>query len=91
MVHTSARLDRLEQDYRDAKNHIFGLAHNVCINGKEQAFLLRVLGDIEMESLKSGASGEQTIRNLLYPIIDGLSFGHWPWIVNGVNTLEEKV
>lgn len=84
------RLDRMDQDFRNAKNHIYGLAHNVCCNAGEQGYLLAVLGDIEMECYKNGATGQQIIRNLLTPIMDGLEFDNWPWIKNGVNVLEIK-
>jgi len=72
------RLDSMNQDYRDAKNHIYGLAHNVCLNGKEQKVLLAYLGDIEMHSLKYGESGERIIQLLISAIYDGLAFGNWP-------------
>ena len=82
------RLDRLKQDYRDAKNHIYGLAHHVCVDGKEQAFLLNHLGEVETHCLNHGMDGKDIIRELLNPIIDGLHYGNWPWIKNGVNVLE---
>jgi hypothetical protein len=81
------RLSRLDQDYRDAKNHVYGLAHNVCVNGKEQHALLSALGDVEMQMLKGGEDGKAIILTLMGIIIDGLQYGNWPWIKNGVNTL----
>jgi hypothetical protein len=72
-----ARLE--EQCLRDAKNHVYGLAHNVCNNKEEQAELLGVLQGIEKESILNGATGEQLIRNLLCPILDGLLWRNWPW------------
>jgi hypothetical protein len=68
------RLDRLEQNYRDAKNHIYGLAHNVCVNDKEQAALLSALGDVEMQMLKGGEDGKYIILTLMGIIIDSLQY-----------------
>lgn len=85
-----SRLHKLEQDYRDATGHIYGLAHNVCINGEEQNALVTALQNIELEGLKDGADGQLIIRNMLFTIVDGLAYGNWPWIKNGVNTLEVK-
>lgn len=84
------RLDILEQDYRDAKNHLYRLAHNVCINGKEQAVLMTTLTKIEMHALNYGMEGKDIIKELLSCIYDGLAYDNWPWIKNGVNTLENK-
>jgi len=84
------RLDSTEQSFRDAKNHVYGLAHNVCLNGKEQKVLLAYMGDIEIHSLKCGESGQRIIQLLISCIYDGLAFGNWPWIINSVNTLEKE-
>ena len=73
------RLDSTSQDYRDAKNHIYGLAHNVCVDGIEQKRLLACLGKIELTCIESGISGKDTIRALLNPIMDGLIYNNWPW------------
>lgn len=81
------RLDRMGQDYRDAKNHVYGLAHNVCKDGKEQKALLAAMQYTEQEMIKSGESGEAIILTLLGIIMDGLNYGNWPWIKNGVDTL----
>jgi hypothetical protein len=75
----SVRLDRTSQDYRDAKNHIYGLAHNVCLNGKEQQALLSAMGNAEMEMYRVGEDGKQIILTLMGIILDGLRFGNWPW------------
>lgn len=85
-----SRLNKNEQSYRDAKNHIYGLAHNVSINGREQNALVRALQQIEEEGINDGASGQQIIRSMLFTLIDGLEYGNWPWIKNGVNTLKSK-
>lgn len=77
-----------DQSYRDALNHVYGLAHNVCINGKEQKFLIAHLQDIEFVMIANGETGDRTIKELLCVIIDGLKFGNWPWIKNGINLLE---
>lgn len=74
-------------DYTDAKNYIYGLAHVVCRNGKEQKILLDTLHEIEYYSLTHGDEGHVIIRKLLNPIMDGLQYGNWPWIKNGVNIL----
>ena len=83
------RLDRSEQDFRDAKNHVYGLAHNVCVNGKEQNALLAAMQSTEMQMIKEGGTGEEIILSLLCILFDGLNYGNWPWIKNAVNTLDE--
>ena len=60
-----SRLDTMESDYREAKNHIYGLAHNVCIDGKEQKSLLSALHEAEMEMLGNGENGLKIIKDLL--------------------------
>jgi len=80
-----ARLEN--QEFRDAKQHVYGLAHNVCLNGKEQKALLDRLKDIEQHCMICGESGQRTIQLLLSCIYDGLAFGNWPWIVNGKDIL----
>jgi hypothetical protein len=37
--------------------------------------------------LKGGEDGKAIILTLMGIIIDGLQYGNWPWIKNGVNTL----
>ena len=87
------RLDRLyyATDFASAKTHIYGLAHNVCHTGQEQRALITVLHKIEEECIGRGASGSETIQQLMFPIMNGLMYGNWPWIKNGVDTLKEKV
>lgn len=84
------RLDYTEQSFRDAKNHLYGLAHNVCVNGKEQNALLHAMGQTELRLYEEGASGLAVISILMGIITDGLRYGNWPWIQNGVNTLESS-
>lgn len=84
------RLDRMEADFRDAKNHVYSLAHNVCINdGKDQHALVDALRDIELHGLKCGDSWQRIIQCMISCIYDGLAFGNWPWIKNSVNNLDE--
>jgi hypothetical protein len=80
------RLDIMDKDYREAKNHVYGLAHNVCINGIEQKILLNELRSVEFEM--RAESGQTIISTMLGIILDGLHYGNWPWIKNGVNTLK---
>lgn len=76
------RLDINSQDFRDAKNHIYGLVHNVCLNDKEQEILIKTLQEEEQRMIDNREPGDVIIKHLLYPIMDGLSYGNWPWIVN---------
>jgi len=78
-MESKMRLDRMSQDYRDAKNHIYGLAHNVCLDGKEQQALLSTIQDVELEMHKNGEDGKQIIITMLGVVFDGLRFGNWPW------------
>lgn len=72
------RLSRTSQDYLDAKNHIYGLAHNVCLNNKEQEALILAIRDVEVEMSRAKEDGEQVIITLMGIILDGLKFGNWP-------------
>lgn len=64
--------------YLESKNHIYGLAHTISKPGMSQAVLIRTMQSIEAESVRNGASDEETLRNLLNPIFDGLNYGNWP-------------
>jgi hypothetical protein len=86
----TVRLDSMSQEYRDAKNHVYGLAHNVCVNGKEQKTLISAMQDVERQMVTNGEDGKHIILTLLGIIIDGTQYGNWPWVKNGVNTLETK-
>lgn len=66
------RLDISTQSFRDAKNHIYGLAHNVCINGNEQRELLAHMLDIELKLMKDNSDGKEIILNLLGLVIDAV-------------------
>ena len=82
---------RLEnQDYKNAKEHIYDLANSVCVNKQEQQIMLRCLKEIEKHSLICGESNKRVIQLMLSCIYDGLAFGNWPWIRNGINILEYK-
>ena len=85
-----SRLDSMEDDFRHAKNHVYGLAHNVAFLPGEQRALLSYIGEVEYNLYKEGASGERIIIELLGIIMDGLKYGNWPWIRNGLNTLEQR-
>ncbi len=67
------------EDYRRAKDHVYGLAHNVCESGTEQAQLVDVLREIETVGYKNGMKNIKIIKQMLFPIMDGLQFGNWPW------------
>lgn len=73
------RLSRIEQDYRDAINHIYGLAHNVCCERGEQTQLISALQDVEYEMTKQGETGKAIVLCLMGLITTGLAFGNWPW------------
>jgi hypothetical protein len=90
MTETSqVRLDSMSQDFRDAKNHVYGLAHNVCVDGLEQRALLNALSESETEMIRADEDGKAIILTLLGIIIDGVQYGNWPWVKNAVNTLKQ--
>jgi len=74
MTQTSqVRLDASSQDFIDAKQHVYGLAHNVCLNGEEQRALLNELHDAENQLIANGWSGQTIIKTLLKVIADKLN------------------
>lgn len=82
------RLDSSSDCYRSAIQHVYGLAHNVSNDKAEQDSIFYRMQEIERQCIEEGTSGLETVKELLSVILDGLSYGNWPWIVNGVNTLK---
>lgn len=66
-----------EQDYREAKNQCYALAHSLGANKSEQESLVNALHDIELEY--DGGKKERLIACMLGVFTDGLYYGNWPW------------
>ena len=76
-------------DFNGARQSLYGMAHDVCKNGREQNALLLAFQHTEMEMIEQGESPKAITIALLGIILDGLKHGNWPWVKNGVNTLEK--
>lgn len=71
---------RLEdtQDFADCKNHIYGLAHSVCLNSIEQHLLLSAVREVEDNANREGWPNSLTIASMIGVIFDGLAYNNWP-------------
>ena len=56
--------------FRQAKNHIYGLAHNISENGEAQNQLLTNLQDTEINMIAQGESNFKIISTLLTIVHD---------------------
>ncbi len=65
-------------DYLQAKNAMFSLAHALGKNKQQQDDLIKALKVIELEN----EPDENIIRDMLGLFLDGLSYGNWPWTLH---------
>lgn len=66
------------RDFLQAKDRVYGLAHNVCLNGKEQRALLSKLQDMELDMIQNRENNETIIVTLLDVIMDCFRYNEWP-------------
>jgi len=62
-------------DYHNAKDHIYGIAHNMGKDREEQIKLVDELHKIEMRYLTNKSSKEETIKEMLYILVNTLNEG----------------
>jgi len=74
--------------YINAMQALTQLAHAVGNSSKEQDALISEIRERQKDL--NTTSNREIVRNVVGMFYDGLEYGNWPWIVNGVNTLEEK-
>lgn len=74
-----------EDSFRHAKLACYSLAHSLGTNGLKQTKLVECLQGIE----KHAINDELCIRSMLGVFYDGLAYGNWPWIRNGIDTLKD--
>lgn len=68
----------------NAKYAYYKLANALGENGRKQAALVKALRELENDYYRE----EMLLRmNSLFQ--DGLAYGNWPWIKNGVDTLSD--
>jgi hypothetical protein len=68
-----------EQDFQNARQHIYGLAHDLAPDEQKQQQLITEIQQAELHSIRGGASNMDTIKLMLSPIMDGALYGNWPW------------
>lgn len=78
-----------DTSYRNAIQALAQLAHAVSLTGKEQNALITAIHEIEMID-RDSTHGKERIRAIVGMFYDGLAYGNWPWVVNGVDTLKES-
>jgi hypothetical protein len=71
-------------EYKKSMDALYSLAHSLGENGKQQNSLVSALHDIE----KYENSDKGRVRAGIAMFYDGLAYGNWPWIKNGVDTLK---
>lgn len=73
------------QDFLDAKNYVFALAQSLCLDELERSSLTKALNDVENQLMSEGDSNKKIIELMLTTLLDGLKYGNWPWVMNGLN------
>lgn len=76
-----------DAEYQNAIKALNELASAVTPNTKEQYVLLMGINEIKNAPSVSDRERVRTIIGMFY---DGLAYGNWPWIKNGVNVLEKS-
>lgn len=75
-------------DVYSSTKHMFSLCHSIGENRAQQEALVEAIKEIDMDTI--GYSPRDKLARMLSLFYNGLAFGNWPWMVNGVNTLEDK-
>lgn len=78
-----------DKAYRDSIQALAILAHSLGENGRKQNALINAIHEIEMND-RNSMHNKERIKSIVGMFYDGLAYGNWPWIVNGIDTLPNK-